>query len=288
VYDLPDFFIFDPINFQEYCSLTIDNLTTPLFTIITVSFNAQGVIEKTIKSVITQNYDGFEYLIIDGGSEDGTVDVVSQYKNYISYFSSEKDGGIYYGMNKGIGKANGDYVLFLNAGDVFSDEEVLADVASFICNHPEADVVYGNSKQILEYGDYVVKPKEAYINNKMSISHQASFVKRGLLLSHLFDTRYRYAADFEQLSYFYLSGAKFCYIDRVISNVEMTDGATYRHYLESANEMYDIIEKRGIDVSKERKLQIRRKKITRLIRNIIPSPIRNPLFRVMAKYYKVL
>lgn len=263
-------------------------MTTHLFTIITVSFNTKEIIEKTIKSVITQKYDGFEYLIIDGGSEDGTVDVVSQYKNYISYFSSEKDGGIYFGMNKGIGKAKGEYVLFLNAGDVFSDENVLSDIASYIGNHPEADVVYGNSKQILEYGNYVVKPKEAYINNKMSISHQASFVKRGLLLSHLFDTRYRYAADFEQLSYFYLSGAKFCYIDRVISDVEMTDGATYRHYIESANEMYDIIESRGIDISQERKSQIRRKKIIRFLRTASPTCLRIPFFKFIAKHYKVL
>lgn len=260
----------------------------PLLTVVTVSYNTRSIIEKTILSVIGQEYRNFEYIIIDGGSNDGAQEVIERFRSNLSYYVSEKDGGIYYGMNKGIDAAKGEYVLFLNAGDVFADSRVLSDVASYIESNPDADVVYGDSEQIYEYGSFVVRPKQAYLNNRMSISHQASFVKTELLRAHKFDTRYRYAADFEQLSYFYLSDCKFRYCNRLVAKVEMDDGATFRHFKESSNEMFDIIESRGVDVSKERKTLLLRKSIVRAVKNCMPSFIRIPFFRFVAKHYKAL
>jgi len=263
-------------------------MINPKISVVTVSFNTHDIIEKTLQSVTAQDYKNLEYIVIDGGSTDHAQDIIEQYTDKIAYYVSEHDGGIYYGMNKGIDAATGQWLLFMNAGDIFADSHVVTDIADFINCHPEADVVYGNSMQVLEYGTYVVKPKEAYMNNRMSISHQATFVKLDLLKSHKFDTRYRYAADFEQLSHFYLSGYKFVYCDRLVATVEMTDGATYRHFIESANEMYDIIESRGINISRERRSQIRRKKIIRAVRNTLPLCIRKPLFRFLAEHYKAL
>ena len=260
----------------------------PVISVVTVSFNAVDCIEKTILSVISQNCSDFEYVIMDGGSTDGTQSVVERYSDRIDLFESEPDGGIYYGMNRGIEAVAGDYVIFMNCGDCFCDNGVLSDVVSFLRGNPDCDVAYGNSVQQYEYGRYTVVPREAYINHRMSISHQAAFVRRGLLLEHKFDVRYKYAADFEQLSYFYLSGRKFLHIDRQISLADMTDGATFRHFEESANEMYDIIAARGFDVRKERISQIRRKKIVRMLKSVLPSFIRVPLFRFVAKYYKAL
>lgn len=257
-------------------------------TVVTVSFNARDVIRQTLSSVTSQDYPNLEYIVIDGGSTDGTQEVIAPFQDRISHYVSEPDGGIYFGMNKGIAAATGDYLLFLNAGDVFSDAHVLTDVATFLQKHPGADVVYGDSAQILEYGTYRIHPKEAFRDNRIRISHQATFVRTEILRTHLFDTRYRYAADFEQLSRLYLEGFQFMYVDRLIATVEMRDGATYNHFIESANELYDIIEARGIDVSRERKSQIRRKKIVRAVRNLIPEKLRNPLFRFIAKHYKVL
>ena len=122
----------------------------------------------------------------------------------------------------------------------------------------------------------------------MGISHQAVFVRTDLLRAHPFDVRYRYAADYEQISSLYLDKKVFVYFDRLISVVEMRDGTTYRHFEDSANELYDIIEARGIDVSRERKSQIRRKKIIRAVRRLIPEKLCNPLFRFIARHYKVL
>jgi len=277
-----------PPGNQRFVTKHLSDMINPKISVVTVSFNTHDIIEKTLQSVTAQDYKNLEYIVIDGGSTDHAQDIIEQYTDKIAYYVSEHDGGIYYGMNKGIDAATGQWLLFMNAGDIFADSHVVTDIADFINCHPEADVVYGNSMQVLEYGTYVVKPKEAYMNNRMSISHQATFVKLDLLKSHKFDTRYRYAADFEQLSHFYLSGYKFVYCDRLVATVEMTDGATYRHFIESANEMYDIIESRGINISRERRSQIRRKKIIRAVRNTLPLCIRKPLFRFLAEHYKAL
>jgi len=258
----------------------------PRISVITVTFNAAAVVEKTLQSVTEQMDASFEYLVIDGGSTDGTQDIVGSYK--VDHFVSGPDGGIYFGMNRGIAAAGGEYVLFLNAGDVFADSYVLSDVQSFLVAHPEADAVYGDSEQVYEYGAFRISPDAAYSNRRMAISHQATFVKTELLRAHPFDTTYRYAADFEQLSSLYLSGASFVRIDRLISRVEMEGGATYDHFEESVNELYDIIAKRGEDVRSERKKAIRRKKTVRLVKTVLPAFLRRPLFRFLARYYKAL
>lgn len=260
----------------------------PCLTVVTVSFNAKDVIEKTLTSVAGQTYPGLDYVVIDGGSTDGTQAIVKKYASRIAFFVSEPDGGIFPGMNKGIEHAQGDYLLFMNAGDCFADAEVLSDVAAFILDHPEADAVVGDFERVLEYGTYRIKPNLQGLNRSMSISHQAVFVRTPLLRAHPFDVRYRLAADYEQISALYLEGRKFLYYNRLFSVVEMQEGATFRHFEASANELYDIIEARGEDVSHERKSQIRRKKIIRTIRNLIPQKLRNPFFRWIAKHYKAL
>ena len=260
----------------------------PRITIVTVSYNAKDVIEKTLISVVGQTYPGLDYVVIDGGSTDGTQAIVEKYTSRIAFFVSEPDGGIFQGMNKGIEHAQGNYLLFMNAGDVFADELVLEDVAAFIREHPEADVVYGDTLHVREYGSYPVRGDAERLTRAMSVSHQATFVRTDLLRAHPFETQYRYAADYEQISSFYLEGRRFLHLDRTVAVIEMQDGTTYRHYLESVNELYDIIEARGEDISRERKSQIRRKKIIRTIRNLIPKKLRNPFFRWLAKHYKVL
>lgn len=262
--------------------------TKPRISVVTTSFNTASVIEKTIRSVISQDYGDYEYIIIDGGSTDGAQEVIGRYIDQIAVFTSEKDRGIYDGMNKGVLAATGDFVIFLNADDIFVDGSVLSDVAEFIVSHPEADVVYGNSEQVQEYGTFTVRPTIAYIGHKMAISHQAAFVRRTLLLDHPFDLKYKYAADFEQLSALYLDGRKFEHFDRTVARVEMRDGATFRHHIESAEEMYSIIEGRGIDIAAERKKIIRHKKMVRAFRSYLPGFVTKPVLRFLAKHYKVL
>ena len=100
-------------------------MDTPIISVITVCYNAVANIEETMLSVLNQRYDKVEYIVIDGGSKDGTLDVIKKYANKLAYWISEPDKGIYDAMNKGIAKATGDWINFMNAGDKFINEEVL-------------------------------------------------------------------------------------------------------------------------------------------------------------------
>ena len=100
-----------------------NNMNNPKISVVTVVYNDVDHIESTIKSVISQTYPHIEYIVIDGGSTDGTVDIIKKYKNSIAYFISEKDNGIYDAMNQGIEYANGKFVCFLNCGDFFADNK---------------------------------------------------------------------------------------------------------------------------------------------------------------------
>ncbi len=161
------------------------------FSIITVCFNAANTIEKTIDSVLNQNYDDFEYIIIDGGSKDGTLDILRKYEEKI-FFRSEPDEGIYDAMNKGLSVANGDFVIFLGADDVFYDNNVLFKV----CGHiKDKDTVYYgnvvNSDTGQLYDGEFNKWKWGYEN----ICHQALFYPHPVYKCQKYDLSYKYMAD---------------------------------------------------------------------------------------------
>ena len=120
------------------------NTNKPLVTIITVSYNVVDTIESTIQSVVNQRYNNIEYIIIDGGSNDGTVDIIKKYEDHITYWISEPDGGIYYGMNKGIIKSNGDWLCFMNAGDRFASNDVLEHIFDSNIVFDNIDVIFGD------------------------------------------------------------------------------------------------------------------------------------------------
>ncbi|MBR1538500.1 MAG: glycosyltransferase, partial [Bacteroidales bacterium] len=127
-------------------------MTKPRISVVTICYNARNVVEKTILSVVGQTYGNLEYLIIDGASKDGTMTVIDRYRERIETTGrivSEPDKGLYDAMNKGIRLATGQWILFMNADDVFVDEHVVADFAAFLEIHPEAEVVFGNTEQIL-------------------------------------------------------------------------------------------------------------------------------------------
>ncbi|WP_109832824.1 glycosyltransferase family 2 protein [Reichenbachiella versicolor] len=144
--------------------------------VITVVYNGADVIEKTIQSVLSQSFQNLEYIVVDGASNDGTLEVLSKYSDSISKFISEKDSGIYNAMNKGIVLSSGDYLLFLNAGDIFYSDQSLEKLISVANNH-QWDFIYGKavledetSGIELEFGKELV-PQE--LNKKMPICHQA-------------------------------------------------------------------------------------------------------------------
>lgn len=114
----------------------------PKITVITVVFNGEKTLEKTILSVINQTYENIEYIIIDGGSEDSTIDIITAYEGAIDYWVSQEDDGIYDAMNKGISFSSGEFVIFMNSGDIFISQTILQDLAYQIAEI-ETDVIFG-------------------------------------------------------------------------------------------------------------------------------------------------
>lgn len=117
----------------------------PLVSVVTVVFNGAEHLETTIKSVINQSCDNIEYIIIDGGSTDGTIDIIKKYDHALDYWVSEIDGGIYDAMNKGIALSCGEWINFMNAGDIFSDAAIVQHVFSEIEDYAEYDCIYSDA-----------------------------------------------------------------------------------------------------------------------------------------------
>lgn len=171
----------------------------PLISIITINYNNRDGLLKTIHSVISQTYCNFEYIIIDGGSTDGSVDVIKQYTDRIDYWVSEPDRGIYHAMNKGTDLATGEYCLYLNSGDCLHNENVMKDV----CKEGilDRDIIIGAMK-ILPSG-YVrrLKIKEPFVLLDFwysdPIPHQSTFIRRMICNEVRYDESLKVASDWK-------------------------------------------------------------------------------------------
>jgi len=186
--------------------------------IITVNYNDAVGLEKTIKSVITQTYRDYEFIVIDGGSTDDSVDVIKRYSDYIDYWVSERDGGIYPGMNKGIRAAKGDYLNFMNSGDCFHSPGVLEQIFSL---DSDADIITGahSGSPHRNVGKEGVTMLDLY---KWSIDHQASFIRREIALRHPYDEKYRIVSDWKFfIEAMIMDNCSFRYTDTIVVDVDM-------------------------------------------------------------------
>lgn len=174
----------------------------PKFSIITITYNAEKVLEKTIQSVQKQTYTNYEYILVDGASKDGTLAIVDKYRTLFTTVISERDKGLYDAMNKGIEAATGDYLCFLNAGDCWYDACTLAKMVETIGNELP-DVMYGETAIVNSDGDFLrmrrLSAPEVLswksFRNGMLVCHQAFFAKR--TLAPKYDLNYRFSADFD-------------------------------------------------------------------------------------------
>jgi len=176
----------------------------PLISIVTIVYNDLSGLKKTVKSVIDQDYKNIEYIVIDGGSTDGTVQAIEENESHINYWISESDKGIADAFNKGIKKASGEWILFLNAGDSFYKNNVLEKVLPFLDRFQDSEVVFGKIKLVDQNG----KAKGSYgkpfdlnsFRREMTIPHQAAFHNRNLFEEvGLYDLKYKYCMDYELL-----------------------------------------------------------------------------------------
>lgn len=190
--------------------------------IVTVVLNAVETIKRTLDSVIDQDFQNFEYIIIDGGSTDGTINKLYPYKQYFSYFISEKDNGIYDAMNKGLFHATGDVVAFLN-GDDWYEPNALQLAAGYFEENPDIDIVFGLANMFAN-GEYVGKfstnMKEFY--RQMPGCHQALFAKKALFDQYGgFDISYRITSDFDWFMRIYFSGARILTVEDTFVNYNL-------------------------------------------------------------------
>lgn len=190
----------------------------PLISIITVVYNGVKYLEETIQSVISQTYDNVEYIIIDGGSTDGTVDIIKKYEDKIDYWVSEKDKGIYDAMNKGIDAVSGEWINFMNAGDGFFDNDVLEKL--FVNNNlKNIDVIYGDHKVIYPNRKRIVKAGNIEdIWKGSQFCHQSTFVSANVHKANKFNLSNHIGADFEFFYILYKQKKNFKYINIIIAN----------------------------------------------------------------------
>ena len=170
------------------------------FSIITINFNNKDGLKRTINSVLCQTCIDYEFIIIDGGSTDGSVEVIKENESQITYWVSEKDNGVYHAMNKGVAQAHGDYCIFMNSGDCFHSPDALSSVLNY-----QEDIICG---QVSTFPSGHHKPTISLVDLlRISLPHQAMFIKRDLLIKHPYDEEYKILSDW-----------KFCIENLVIDN----------------------------------------------------------------------
>jgi glycosyltransferase involved in cell wall biosynthesis len=203
--------------------------------IVTVNYNNREGLRKTIESVSAQLLDNFEYIVVDGGSDDGSKELIEAHSEVIDHWVSERDSGIYNAMNKGVKAAHGEYVLFLNSGDYFFNEESLGSLLETKNSH---DLIYGNlvvdagnEKRIKRYPDALTF---GYFL-KDTLPHPATLIKKDLLLSNPFNEENRIVSDWE----FFLTAV--CKLNASYAHVDLPVTVFDRQGLSSRPDNQSII-----------------------------------------------
>ena len=219
-------------------------MATPVISIITVCYNAEREIKATLKSVKEQSFKNYEYIIIDGASKDNTLKVISQSGVEPTHLVSERDKGIYDAMNKGLALAQGEYLMFLNAGDSLYSTNTLQKIADVAKGSP--DVIYGDTAIVDAERNYLrprkLRPPKTLTRNSfkngMLVCHQAFLPKRELAMPY--DMAYRFSADFDWCVKILLASKKCTQIDDFIVNY-LEEGATTRNHIKSLKERFRIM-----------------------------------------------
>lgn len=198
--------------------------------VVTVCYNAVQTLEKTMLSVLNQTYPDIEYIIIDGGSTDGTVDIIKKYADRLAYWVSEPDKGIYDAMNKGIKVATGEWINFMNAGDSFYQNKTIELLIEFM-QDKIVDIIYGDTLFLAPSLNYIRKtlPLDT-ISRCMPFGHQSTFVKTSLMKEEKFDVSFRSSGDYNFFYKMYYQHKSFHYIPQVIAKYDNTKGVSIENY----------------------------------------------------------
>ncbi|BAC91728.1 glycosyltransferase family 2 protein [Gloeobacter violaceus] len=214
----------------------------PLVSIITVVRNGRKTLEKTITSVIQQTSNDLEHIVLDGGSKDGTIELLHDYNSSIAYWRSEEDIGIYNAMNKGIELAWGDWLFFLNADDLLHDKHVIADIAPHL--RGAAGCVFGTV--VYDTGEVHISHVSSSIKMYNTVHHQSAFYSARLLrqMGLRYDEKYAICADYELNLRLWLNSTRFVPLERVVSFCA-DDGTSRKNPMRAFHEM-QLIQKNAL------------------------------------------
>jgi glycosyltransferase involved in cell wall biosynthesis len=217
----------------------------PKLSVITIVYNNVRHIERTILSVINQTYTNIEYILVDGFSTDGTLEIVQQYTSQIETLISEKDKGIYDAMNKGLAVAKGDYVIFMNSGDEFYSSDTVDKV---FATANDADIYYGETEMIDEAGNSLGQRRHKapeqftwrHFKYGMSISHQAIYIKRSL--TQPYDPQYQLSADIDWILQAAKKAKKIVNVHQYVAKY-LVGGMSKKKHKQSLAERFAIMRK---------------------------------------------
>lgn len=248
----------------------------PKVSVITVVYNDAKNIENTIKNVSNQDYENLEYIVVDGGSTDGTLDIIKKYEDKISKFVSEPDLGLYDAMNKGVRMASGEWIIFRNSGDYFLKKNTISDTFKGYIDSGEG-LISGKVRMFNQYGykDYNVPllTQNSYWD-KIPFWHPSTYIRRSLQLTEPYDIRYRNSADFNFFLKCLKSGVTYKVVNQIISLFNTIEGVTADNYLRTLHENLDIFKELDADKFYIRKYKVliikyRIYKYLRLLKGII-------------------
>ncbi len=270
---------------------------TDRVSLVTVCYNAEQVIEKTILSVLEQTYGNIEYIIVDGNSSDNTTRIIKHYEHQVDLWISEDDSGIYNAMNKAIDMAAGDWIVFMNAGDTFCNHSTVSKVMEHI--NGDSELVYGDHIR----NDHYERAEVFEISKGMTFCHQALFAKTALMKAYPFDESYKISADYHFVLRMYLQKRIFQYIPMAIANYA-DDGVSAQNKFYRDMEMlkalftenvdmqqiakseifYSVVYRSGVKETTNEDLTLLLKTIDRLV----SAPISKHPFRKISAYRRVL
>lgn len=217
----------------------------PVLSVITIVYNNARDIERTMLSVLNQTYTGIEYIVVDGASNDGTLEIIKCYENRITKLISEKDKGIYDAMNKGLALATGDYVIFMNSGDEFYANDTVAKV---FATAPDADIYYGETEMVNDeresLGQRRHQAPEKFnwrsFKYGMSVSHQAIYIKR--ILAEPYDPQYQLSADIDWIIRAAKKAKKIVKVNGYVAKY-LVGGMSKAKHKQSLLERFDIMKR---------------------------------------------
>lgn len=240
--------------------------------IITINFNNKAGLQKTIDSVITQTFKDYEWIIIDGGSTDGSKELIEKYANHITYWVSEPDKGIYNAMNKGILQAKGEYFLFLNSGDCLYD---IFTLERFNQRENTEDVIYGNAIVVDSTGNEVSKWHNPE-NLKLSyfwghgLNHQATFMKKRCFEKFMYNENNKIVSDTELFMLLLYNSYSFAKYDSYVAKFDNT-GISFTTKYNEYDGMVNRILPQGVKEDYDEIIAFRDVDLAIMIRNIISS-----------------